>query len=363
MHYHLQADRDRAAELDAQILDLERALSSLRVERAMVQKELDSFKYPVLTLPNETMAEIFLHFLPIYPKCSPLKGPFSPINLTHICRKWRDIVLSTPTLWSSISLYFGHNNPTAEVHKLEIWLSRSGCCPMSVQITIDDHLDYKFSSAHCARWEALNIILPSSCLPITETSMPLLRQLDLYLAVDDHFTPSNLTLCGKMPLLRSVVMNDGAANSVTLPWVQLTSLELHNVYPSECTPILQQTLNLIHCRLLIFEGDDDDSTLDDTTLPHLESLVLADFGGGGAVKGYAETFIVPALRELDILERFLTDPVNSLKSFMSKSGCHLQKVTIDGPRYVSNDVYRTAFPSIEFSFAGEYVGKGPDIAP
>ncbi|KAJ7019297.1 hypothetical protein C8F04DRAFT_1148161 [Mycena alexandri] len=354
---HLQGDRIRAAELDAQITDLENALSALRAQKAVVQERLDSFTYPVLTIPNELIAEIFV----CLPRMLSRQEEFLLINLTHVCRKWRDIALSTPTLWRSISLYFGRNNPAArEVRKLEIWLSRSGCCPISVQIIIDNPLsEYKLSSAHCARWEVLKISLPSSHLPITEASMPLLRQLDL--TVDDNPVTSNLVLSGNMPLLRSVILNDCAANSVTLPWAQLTSLALHGVYPCECTPILQQTPNLIHCRLFLFEGGDN--TSNDTTLPHLESLVLAAFSGGDTVKGYEETFIVPALRKLDILERFLEDPVNSLTSFISKSGCQLEKVTIGGQRYISGDVYRTAFPSIEFSFTGEYVGKGLDIAP
>ncbi|KAJ6504124.1 hypothetical protein C8R47DRAFT_177927 [Mycena vitilis] len=54
------------------------------------------------TLPNEITSEIFLHFLPVYPRCPPLTGNLSPTCLTHICRRWREIALTTPALWRAM---------------------------------------------------------------------------------------------------------------------------------------------------------------------------------------------------------------------------------------------------------------------
>ncbi|KAJ7897415.1 hypothetical protein B0H13DRAFT_2521789 [Mycena leptocephala] len=73
----LDTDRTRVADIEAQILDLERSLSALRDEKALVQERLDAYKYPVLTLPSEIISEIFIHFLPTYP-LPPLIGIFSP---------------------------------------------------------------------------------------------------------------------------------------------------------------------------------------------------------------------------------------------------------------------------------------------
>jgi hypothetical protein len=33
------------------------------------------------------VSEIFIHTLPVHPRCPPLTGILSPTNLTHICRK------------------------------------------------------------------------------------------------------------------------------------------------------------------------------------------------------------------------------------------------------------------------------------
>ncbi|KAK6977969.1 hypothetical protein R3P38DRAFT_3120300 [Favolaschia claudopus] len=93
----LAADRAFLAEKDAEIQEaLERSLSLLRAARKIRQLHLSSYIYPVLTLPNEIIAEIFLHFVPPYPEVPPLLDDFSPMRLTHICRKWRDIACTTP---------------------------------------------------------------------------------------------------------------------------------------------------------------------------------------------------------------------------------------------------------------------------
>ncbi|KAJ7187800.1 hypothetical protein C8R46DRAFT_1424 [Mycena filopes] len=85
----LEADRRRIIEIDAQILELEATLSDLRGRKAIAQERLDSYKYPVLTLPPEIVSEIFTHFLPTYPDCPDPTGAFSPTELTQICRTWR----------------------------------------------------------------------------------------------------------------------------------------------------------------------------------------------------------------------------------------------------------------------------------
>jgi hypothetical protein len=60
-------------------------------------KQFDTYKYPVLALPNDVVSEIFIHALFSLP--APIPAPPSPTILAQICHKWRDIALSTPALW------------------------------------------------------------------------------------------------------------------------------------------------------------------------------------------------------------------------------------------------------------------------
>ncbi|KAF7343926.1 F-box domain-containing protein [Mycena venus] len=352
----LEADRARIAAIDAHILtSLEcsdwglDSLSALQGEQAALHERLASYKYPVLTLPNEIISEFFAHFLPIYPVCPPLTGTFSPTNLTHICRAWREIAMTTPELWRAIGFY---NEGVRSRHKRYIsnlWLSRSGALPLSIDINeiwVDATKILSDFLPHCARWEYLELAI-SSPLATIDRPMSLLRHIDLSLAT----TPPVFTL-PDAPLLRTAILDAdfGVAENVILPWAQLTSLTLLCVSASDCGPILRRTTNLLHCELSLFTQGDSEYAGPDVGLPLLESLTLDS--PGGRVLGVLSTFVVPALRSLTIEERFLdsVEPIRSLTAFISKSGCTLRKVHFTGKRIEDAEAYREAFPSTEFSF-------------
>ncbi|KAJ7281022.1 hypothetical protein C8J57DRAFT_1057856, partial [Mycena rebaudengoi] len=100
---------ERLPDLDARILELEKALAAARLEWRNLQTRIDAYKYPILTLPIEITSKIFVHFLPPapYPERTPAIGLSSPHILGHICRTWREIALSTPRLWQAVKLHHG----------------------------------------------------------------------------------------------------------------------------------------------------------------------------------------------------------------------------------------------------------------
>jgi hypothetical protein len=361
----LEVDRARVAELEAQISYLERSLSALRIEKMLAQERLDSYKYPVLTLPNEIVSDIFMHFLPPYPLFPPLIGLLSLTLLTQICRRWREIALGTPALWSAITSYHDSIDIPFDlaIHAFDIWLNRSRCCPVSLQFdATDSQMDVAEFLAilvpHRARWESLDIYLSPSHLPILDGPMPLLRYLDLPLLGSGAGTE---VVTFEVPLLRTVVLNDDAALSVILPWAQLTSLTLLCVYPEGCVPILLQTSSLVHCKLELFDSTNNQPR-PDITRPCLESLTLINPRRESAID-FLGTLIVPALRSLKIPEIFLyhMNPIQSLTALISKSGCKLEEVQITGPRSVPESSYLKAFPSIpRFSFSDEEISGESD---
>jgi hypothetical protein len=113
-------------------------------------------------------------------------------------------------------------------------------------------------------------------------------------------------------------------------------------------PILQQTSNLLHCELHLSHYHDQPTP--GITLSRLETLILDSYTLRAT--GFIDTFVVPALRTLHVTEDVLgASPIGTLASFISKSGCSLQEVRITRHRWVPEDVYREAFPSITtFSF-------------
>ncbi|KAJ7874455.1 hypothetical protein B0H13DRAFT_1554141, partial [Mycena leptocephala] len=102
-------------------------------------------------------------------------------------RKWREIALATPELWTAIPFHAGVIPFERQAHISRIWMSRSHSCPLSIQIEEYGEqwiLPSEISALivpHCERWEHLRLHLVTSHPP-TECATPLLRHLDLSLA-------------------------------------------------------------------------------------------------------------------------------------------------------------------------------------
>ncbi|KAJ7171012.1 hypothetical protein C8R46DRAFT_1216606 [Mycena filopes] len=363
----LQADRTRIADLDAQILDLERSIATIRAEKALVQERLDAYRFPVLTLPDEITSGIFLHFPPVYPACPPLYGTLSPTNLTQICREWRAVALATPSLWRAIevSLFLTHG----PVQTVDRWLSLSRTYPTCIELATSTSYSVadvmSVIAPHHARWEHLKLNCRTffrQPLLELENPMPLLRRLDLAFAFD---APEGSIVLGKAPLLDSAALDDIAAHRFILPWLQLTSLTLTHIFFNNCIEVLRQTPQLLHCDLC-FRISPDDAVATDLPLLCLQSLVLKPIEAyrrfnGGPSTDYLNNFTLPALRTLQVAETLLgPTPCNSVLSFFSASGCKLEKMCITGRRRFSKDAYRRMSPSVQVTCDGKYLGEGED---
>ncbi|KAK7014320.1 F-box domain-containing protein [Favolaschia claudopus] len=366
----MEADRAFVAEKDAEILELEAqiavlisSISELHAAKQRVQQRLDSYRYPVLTLPTEIIGEIFLRFLPPYPKPPPPTGILSPTSLTQICRQWRNIALSTPALWRAINVdpaaitayQWMQAEYTASL--LQLWLERSSPYPLSIRVV-------KFDASapllpillcHQARWEHFeaSCYIPRVFVNLAlDAPMPLLRSFSLRFTSEELGDPKR-SILPNAPLLRTVSVDDCGVLGVALPWSQLTSLNLRCLYPEECMPIFQHALRLVHCTLDLWDGseapqgDDDQHVRGDVVLPRLETFIILP--SSDTDPGFLSRLIMPALLHLSLPEVFLTwpedDPIPYLKELLAKYGCQLQELQIFDAS-AAESLYRSAFPSI-----------------
>ncbi|KAJ7181111.1 hypothetical protein C8R46DRAFT_866318, partial [Mycena filopes] len=89
---------------------------------------------PILTIPFETTAEIFVHCLPELP--AQPSGTIAPMLLARICRQWRNIACSTPRLWATLRAVFHRAiRPNFQLLVSE-WLRRSHAAPVYLDLTI-----------------------------------------------------------------------------------------------------------------------------------------------------------------------------------------------------------------------------------
>ncbi|KAJ7711518.1 hypothetical protein B0H16DRAFT_1816732 [Mycena metata] len=180
------ADRERIVDIAARIIDLECSIRALRAEQETVQERLDAYTYPVLTLPPELVSDIFVHFLPVYPKRAPHTGLLSPITLGQICRLWREVAFSTPQLWRTFKLVLpardSKRSDQADQVRVEAALRRSRSCPLSLELCyyrLETTPLFETIIAHRARWQHLRLFVLVANLAAIEGPFALLRSLSI----------------------------------------------------------------------------------------------------------------------------------------------------------------------------------------
>ncbi|KAJ7791590.1 hypothetical protein B0H14DRAFT_2534951 [Mycena olivaceomarginata] len=192
------ADRSRIAYIEAQISEPEGTVGSLGEEEDSLRGQLATYAYPVLTLPGEIVSEIFIHFLPDFPRYPPPIGLLSPYLLCQICREWRHIALATPALWSVISLSFRKAGRVPQkLRYLQTSIERSGSCRLSLKLGTSYSLDQEYLAEsnhvvinHFHRMEYLDVSWPGFEFPTdAELSLPCLRGLRLRGRFDEPATP------------------------------------------------------------------------------------------------------------------------------------------------------------------------------
>ncbi|KAF7290637.1 F-box domain-containing protein [Mycena indigotica] len=331
--------------------------------------------YPVLTLPAEITGHIFHHYLPEYPAAPPPAGRGSPTLLSHVCRAWRALALSTCALWRAIPL-----PRDRKAGWMPAWLARSDL--------VWDFVWVDVMREH-ARLDVLSCAVGGFQLE-DGPAWPVLRHLELRIVAD---SPEDMAASPSIdassprinaPLLSSAILWSFRYSPRLLPWHQLMFIALIGQDPHRCTQVIQQTPNLVYCELSSSLSVSDVAQ-PDISLPHLQRLILTVYGavssGGAPSVNYLHSFVVPALRRLTVDEALLRvgsgSRAGQINALVDKSGCTLDELCIidrredgasleleDGPwsesiRHVSLDLDRTTH---NWNHANKAGGEIADVA-
>ncbi|KAJ7060933.1 hypothetical protein C8F01DRAFT_1025471 [Mycena amicta] len=324
----------------------------------LIQDRLDLYTYPVLTLPNEVVSEIFIQYIPVYPVSPPLLGDGSPTKLAQICRHWREIAHAIPMLWRAIELFSSYslfNASPLQLDTAKTWLERSRALPLSIfmgsavpQDLRDGALDHLV--AHRARWEYLTIIFPddddSRSRRCIEGAMPVLLALDLQYS-ERSMLDTTVGLVD-VPRLHTAFLDCYEFLNIEglLPWAQLTKLFLDFVNTRTAATVLRETANLVHCRL---NFSNETSWAGNTILlPRLETLIVdSNFTPSEVTRSLLLMLRTPVLKRLHIQDDFML-VVNehwSLASLIRAFGCKLERLCIPDAEK-SLEEYRAALPQV-----------------
>ncbi|KAJ7462147.1 hypothetical protein FB451DRAFT_1095669, partial [Mycena latifolia] len=240
--------RLRLAQLDAQIAEQKLALDVLQRTRLDVEHELHATAtFPVSKLPVELTAEIFLWCLPahedafevlpdvVWEQMSRL-SPHAPLALASVCRRWREVVLSTPTLWSRLEYRFSEDEIEAPETGEAImqWLGRAESQPLSIILRWHPTISelyiptpvHNLIHRHSDAIQHLGLEMPRRTiqqLGLDSRRFPLLRSARLFESLGNNDAPVHVFT--DAPLLHILHSSNSHPTlpAYILPWLQLTT--------------------------------------------------------------------------------------------------------------------------------------------
>ncbi|KZP14985.1 hypothetical protein FIBSPDRAFT_751003, partial [Athelia psychrophila] len=86
-------------DVDEELSQMRVAFQRLQEKRQALQDYAEAhrgFVSPLRRLPAEILSQIFIQALPAHSNMSPHDAP---LLLERVCKRWKDITRSTPTLW------------------------------------------------------------------------------------------------------------------------------------------------------------------------------------------------------------------------------------------------------------------------
>ncbi|KAJ6509123.1 hypothetical protein DFH09DRAFT_1436754 [Mycena vulgaris] len=366
---------------------LQARLVHLAAARKPIVEALKTVFYPVITLPPEITAEIFLHYVDSAHIGGPgntdivtapgRKGGCGPLLLASICRKWREVALALPPIWSSMQLYAWPQTISATENLLQLWLPRAGShlLEISIGFPLSTDLLMPLISPYSLQWQAFTcgmytpITFPGDLI---RRRIPLLRKLEVALQVDWNDlngTPTPVTAFTDAPELREVHLIDFTLEWISLPWAQLTSLKLSGQTPSQYLEILQHTLLLeILCVNLPLP---DDGPRRFVRLGHLHTFKLENYDAYISVVDY---LTLPALTHLDLPPvEYMLSP---LTASLARSACSLRSISIANTPAQCTLAFLRAVPTVgvvrlpnvrwvtwEFSKLFDHIANETDFLP
>ncbi|KAJ7506531.1 hypothetical protein B0H11DRAFT_234197 [Mycena galericulata] len=301
----------------------------------------------VPSLPPEILALIFEWCMPCESE-GQLPVPnmnIAPLLLGRISRSWRNVVLSTPSLWCSLRLRMDSYDPRLAL--LQTWLSRSGCMPLTLDLycSVADGL-IDVLRPHALQFESLRLCIPAvDIVSLAQWSLPLLQRLDIRWSVGTEPRIGG-ALFGRAPALREFVTTGAVLSTVLsrflFPWAQLKRFECERYSANACLEILRLASLLEYCAFSGQYPAQNEPLVPISSHPNLRTLSFN--------KGWDDLEIIrqvqfPGLKEL----RFTVQPYSTTHLASAVSQCpsilrlHVTYIAYDETQLIE---YLRSLPSL-----------------
>ncbi|KAJ7605288.1 hypothetical protein FB45DRAFT_1069409 [Roridomyces roridus] len=309
-----------------EISRLQERLACLETERAELadyHSQNTAILSPLRRMPSELIAEIFSWSLPT---AYETRGPDvkrSPWVLAQVSSRWRNISLSTPSLWSLVKIW-GKNIDKLDIDMIRTQVDRARKLKVHFYASEDGSSVpqikfFDFLSEHAARWEELSVQLTPTLVPrlgALRGRLPSLQRLRIQ-GAENHVGHDHIKCFETASSLVDVGIS-GPFISIPFPTHQLTSCRLQGPWDTH-QRILKMAPNVVEaCIQIVPESNGEESwpnasgpTLD---LSHLRRLYVS----------HAEILDYIRAPGLDAIAVWVDQPTGvaaRLDSFLIRSSC------------------------------------------
>ncbi|ESK93837.1 hypothetical protein Moror_13087 [Moniliophthora roreri MCA 2997] len=351
--------------LQAEAIRYEEAALAARQKSALLQNILNSYlnsTLPLFRLPDEILTVIVEQCVEADTTGHALSNHAITRVLARTSRRWRRLVLSTPSLWKivRVNTVIHKECPQSWETLLRSWLQHSEPLPISclaifgeigrggynmilLQLLISQayrwhHVDFDFGSDSALYYQ------------LTHTRSHMAHLCSLYLAVaavtDEHASGNTSQAFLFAPELREATLfNDitpGARQIIlTLPWSQLQELSWSVNTPCEFLDVTPHLSTLRYCYLEIAS----DTEVDDrqvVTLSHLRHLEV--YGPYLGVIKLLDHLTLPSLGDFGM---HFKEFVNIVGDLILSTFVALQKRSSCHPGFLSSHLMIFSSPSLE----------------
>ncbi|KAG7093353.1 hypothetical protein E1B28_007034 [Marasmius oreades] len=315
---------------------------------------------PIHRVPEEILAYIF-SFCCDENTLNPGYSPPFALTASAVCGRWRDVVLETPHLWSTISIHFESIFPREEgvededytwgshqfTHVIRIFMERSKTAPLDLEFYQYGEEKFELLEAgltclmdHSNRWRSLKMSAPDHPLLTMPSAFQRLRghlsNLQHFLV--DHSWSSNemisiasdLDLLSECPLLTSIELRiraDVLRLNPRFPWSRIQSLKLVGNSLSQVGQTLASCNNLQQLELSGFSSSTQLSVAGPiTTLGQLRYLSFERVRDDEFYH-FFQSYNLPSLSHLKIRDGCLD--LSSLEDFFVRSSCSITSLTLE----------------------------------
>ena len=205
----------------------------------------------------------------------------SLIALTHVCRSWREIFVSCPSLWTWLDF--------TDIEKTRVYIERSKCAPLEIHLELPyEEEAFLLAIPHIHRLKTLWVSGdPAELLPVLvehfSCPLPLLNELEIDFPYDDDPTLPHGLFNGDFSSLHKLTLT---GVTTALPWRDLSNLTTFNlsgvpeggILLTQLLDFFESTSNLRHIQLdTSLPNSSDAPTERVVPLPHLKDLSMCLF--------------------------------------------------------------------------------------